>query len=170
MKEQIKIFLILSSLGIFLVALVLTACKIPGGGELDENTVEKCSDLFFNYEISRYPTGGEIVAVDILGENISVGLVTDPWNLNFGTIPSNGSYAKRSIVLSNSGELATRINFRVFGDIFPLISFSKDNFVINTGEQVNIDIYFFSNNTEAGNYSGEIQIISRRPKFKAMRV
>jgi len=163
MKKETKIFLILLTV-LFLILISLQELPEPQDF-VKERTFTNYSNLFFYYEITRYPSGVEVVSSTPIDENVTLGFVVDPWNLNFGIVPTNGSYVKRHIELTNLREIPTRINLKVYGNITPLVSFSENNFVLHENEKVTIDVYLFTNNTEIGNYLGEVDVIAKKPRY-----
>ena len=166
MKERISLLLVVVGLLVILLFSSIFSFGPPEPKEFVKNmTFSNHSDLFYNYEINKYPSSVEIRLPKPEKENITLGFVIDPWNLNFGIVPANGSYVKRSIELANVKGGATRISFNVFGDIIPLVSFSDNDFILNRGERVTIDVYLFTKNMKPGNYSGEIDVVARKPKY-----
>jgi hypothetical protein len=124
------------------------------------------SDIFFKYETSKYPSNAEITSSKNLNESITLGFVVDPWNLNFGIVPSGErNLVKRYIELTNSKNESAKINFKVYGNISPQISFSKNDFILQKNEKISIEVYFHTNDAGIGNYSGEIDVIVKRPKY-----
>ena len=132
-------------------------------------TFTNFSNVFFSYEITRYPSNVEIMPIKQVN-NTLIGLVTDPWNINFGIIPGNGTYVKRNIELTNLKERESKIVLKTYGNISPLVSFSKNDFIIKPNEKVSIDIFLFSNETEPGNYSGEIDVIAKKPIYNFLPI
>ncbi len=131
-------------------------------------TVVNYSTLLFNYEIARYPSSVEITIIDV-NETV-LGFVTDPWNLNFGMIPGNGSFVKRNIELANTDEKDIKIILKAYGNISSLVVFSKNNFILKPGEKVSIDIFLYSKNFEPGNYSGEIDVIAQKDIYNFLSI
>src|SRR3989304_6911103 len=127
-------------------------------------TVETRSNFLYNYEIIKYPTAVEIINVNV-EEKAKIGIVTDPWNLNFGIIPGNGSSVKRQINVNNLKSGAAKIMLRVYGNIKPFVVFSKNDFILKKDESQSIDVIFISGNSTRGNYTGEVQIIIQRSKI-----
>ena len=130
-------------------------------------TITNYSTLFYSYKIIRYPTSIEIKPIK---ENATIGFATDPWNLNFGIIPANGSFVKRNIELFNSEKKDVKIILKSFGNISSLVFFSKNNFVLHPQEKVKIDVFLFSNDTLPGNYSGEIDLIIKKPIYNFLPI
>jgi len=129
---------------------------------VSNQTIAEYSDIFFSYKIAKYPSGVNVTSEKI---NPTIGFVTDPWNLNFGIIPTGG-YGERHLNISNPGKSKVRVNFNVYGSIKPMISFSKNNFILEPNESVYVDIVL--NTTvvnEPGYYTGEIDVIIKKPNF-----
>lgn len=166
MKERVGLFLVIAGLVVILVFSSIFSFGPSEPRDFVKNmTLTNHSDLFYDYEIRKYPSSVEIRLPEPQKENVTLGFVIDPWNLNFGIIPTNGSYVKRNIELANVKGGATRISFNVFGNIIPLVSFSDNDFILNRGERVTIDVYLFTKNVAPGNYSGEIDVVARKPKY-----
>ena len=133
-------------------------------GFVTNRTFEKSEDIIFNYEITKYPCNFEIIKTKP-EEDIFIGVTVDTWNLNFGTIQA-GNSARRYIELTNSKDESVKINFNVYGNITPLITFNKNNFVINENETSKITVSLTTANTTfPGNYSGEIDVVTKIPKY-----
>ena len=170
MKEETKMLLLVSIITTFLLFYVFLPVGPPEPKEFVENrTFVEYSDLFFDYEITRYPSSVEIVPILAEEESVLIGFVVDPWNLNFGIVPTNGSSSRRSVEVTNLNEMPARISFNVFGNILPLVSFSNNSFILYKNEKMTIDVKLSTAN-EVGNYSGEIDVIARRPKYDFIHV
>lgn len=129
---------------------------------VSNKTYSNFSNLFYTYEILRYPSNVEIMDIGNLKENVTLGFVTDPWNINFGVIPGNGTYVMRNIEFTNKKEGQSKVYLTAYGNISPHIYFSQSTLTLETGEKASVDIYMFSNNTEPGNYSGEVDVIVKK--------
>jgi len=148
------------------LVLLLNLTEPPEPLEYVENrTFEKHSNLLFDYDIIRYPAGAEITPIGSLNSSIVLGFVTDSWNLNFGGIPANGSYATRTIKLSNKEDKAVKIIMKSYGNVSDLISFGRNEFILKPGETVSIDIFSYTNDFTVGSYSGEVDIIVKKPIY-----
>jgi len=165
MKKEIIIFTIL--VVIFLLFILPKELDEP-----KEFTKEKIasdySNLLFNYKVIRYPTGAEIV--NTATENIDVGVVTDPWNLKFGTIPGNNSYVKRYVGVTNLKEKYNKVKLKVYGNITPLVNFSKNDFVLDENESTVVEVNFHTDSAEFGNYTGEIDLVIKVPKYDFLKI
>jgi hypothetical protein len=138
----------------------------PEPKEFVENrTFETFENLLFKYEITRYPSNVSIVSQT--GENVTVGIVTDPWNLNFGRIPiQEDIYGTRRFVILTNKEEDAKVEFKAYGSISPLVNFSKNNFILRTDENVTVDVTIqMSKDINPGNYLGEIDIVIIKPKY-----
>ncbi len=127
-------------------------------------TVEKRSGLLFDYEITRYYASAKVVEVRP-GENYTIGVVTDPWNIIFGEIPGGGSYARRFIDLENLKEKKVKVKLYSFGNISKKIRFSEETFWLEPKEKKRIDVYFFTNETRSGFFEGEVRVEVKIPKY-----
>lgn len=164
MKEKSKLFLIIVLAFLFVI---LINIQEPWGPEIfvENRTVDIQSNLLFDYEITRYPSSVEITTPIPEDENVTLGFIVDPWNLKFGLVPGNGTYVKRNVVLTNLDEKETRVSLNVYGNISKLVHFSKNDFILQKGENVSVDVYLFTNNTGFGNYSGEIDVVAKKPIY-----
>ncbi|MBU4300211.1 MAG: hypothetical protein ABIF85_03215 [Nanoarchaeota archaeon] len=123
---------------------------------IDEN-------MLFSYEINRYPARVEISNVS--GQNITMGFALDPESINFGIIPRGGNLGKRFITLENVAEGPSKIMLTAYGNISPMVKFSENNFLLQKDAPKPIEIILETkNDTALGNYSGEIDIIVKKPK------
>lgn len=134
-------------------------------GFVTNRTFETRSDIFFNYEITRYPSNTEISIAKPTQEKYTIGVVIDPWNLNFGIIPAGDNFGTRFIDLTNLKEKDVKIYFKVYGNISPFVNFSKNNFILRPKENITVETHFYASSAEVGNYSGEIDVIAQRPKY-----
>jgi hypothetical protein len=167
MKIGIVLVLIIA-----VVAFLFIFSKEPPAPEefVNNKTIENYSTFFYNYEILRYPSNVEIMPIENTNENVVLGFVTDPWNINFGIIPGNGSYATRTIEISNKEERNNEITLNVYGNISPLVVFSKNRFVLKPNEKASIEVFLYSKDSEPGNYTGEIDILSKKPIYNFLSI
>jgi hypothetical protein len=135
---------------------------------VDNKTVSNYSTLLFDYEIVRYPSNAEIKQID--SEGIVLGFVTDPWNINFGVNPGNGSYSTRTIKVANKEDKDIKMMLRPYGNISDKIVFDKNDFVLKPNESASINIIFQSRNYEPGNYSGEIDLIAKKAIYNFLPI
>ncbi|MEM5794209.1 MAG: hypothetical protein QXS48_01840 [Candidatus Aenigmatarchaeota archaeon] len=152
---------------LFLIFLAVLMALFPGYSEpksLVENmSFQKSSNFFFTFEVTSYPLRVEIIPFE--EKNITVGLVADPWNLNFGIIPLSG-YGRRQVVISNFEKSRVRVYFKVYGEIKPFVSFSKDNFILYSNQSETIVVFLNTSKvSRIGNYSGQIDVIVRKPNL-----
>jgi hypothetical protein len=132
---------------------------------VSNQTFVKNSDPFFSYEVTKYPSNVEIIPPQYREQKMTIGIVTDPWNLNFGIIPA-GSHGTRHITISNSEKNKVKVSFKVYGSIKPLISFNQNNFILLPNESVYIDVFLnTTDKTRSGNYTGEINVIIKKPNL-----
>lgn len=166
MKTETVLFLIV----VVAIAFYASYIQEPGAPEVfvENKTVSNYSTMFFDYEIVRYPSNAEIKNID--SEGIILGFVTDPWNLNFGVNPGNGSYSTRTIKLTNKKDKNVKIILKSYGNISDKIVFGKNDLVLAPNESVSIDIVFQSKNYSAGNYSGEVDLIAKKPIYNFLPI
>lgn len=124
-------------------------------------TSEDRKTLFFVYKITRYPTFGNVTELKIENKTISIGVATEPTQLNFGLIPANFT-VRKIITIKNYENVPVKVKMKVFGDIKDFISFSRNDFILLPNEETKIYITF--NATKLGNYTGEIDVIVKKPR------
>ena len=164
LKKEITIAIV-----ILIIFLFIATLDPSGPTELaNEKTIANYSNLFFDYKIIRYPTNAEIVPAT--EENINLGIVTDPWNIKFGIIPGNGSSVKRYINIKNINGNYSKIKLKVYGNITPLVNFSKNDFILNGNESVAVEVNLYTESAEFGNYSGEIDVTIKAPKYDLFKI
>jgi len=161
-KDMKKISLLISIMALFVLILAIQ----PRQKEIVEGMiVEQSGDLFFVYQTTRYPANVEIIQTKPEEQGISIGIAVDPWNLNFGILPV-GSNGRRFIDLSNLQDRAVKVKLEVYGNISPMVSFSKNNFILRKGKNSTVDIMArTTTETIPGNYTGEIDVILKKPKY-----
>lgn len=155
---------------IALVYVLLTAFQMPSAPRqfVENHTVAYEESIFFTYEINRYSTKVEIS--NLTGSNLSIGFSLEPWNLNFGMVPTGGNAGKRFMTLKNTADDEAKIILVAYGSISSLVSFSDNNFILPSGAVKQVDIVLETKkDTSLGNYSGEIDLIVKRPKFSLVR-
>lgn len=131
-------------------------------------TIETYSDAFFDYELIRYPSRAEIADPRKFSEEFSIGFNLDPWNLDFGLIPGNGSFSKRFINLTNNGNDA-KVVLATYGNISDMISFSSNNFMLKKSAKSSVDVSFNTGRFLEGSFGGEIDVIIQKPKYVFIR-
>jgi hypothetical protein len=164
LKKEVTIAIIILIIFLF----IATLDPFEPTDLVNEKTISNYSNLFFDYKIIRYPTSAEIVPVT--EENINLGIVTDPWNIKFGIIPGNGSYVKRYINIKNMNENFSKITLKTYGNITPLVNFSKNDFDLSGNESVAVEANLYTESAEFGNYSGEIDVIIKTPKYDLLKI
>ena len=134
---------------------------------VENHTVVYEDNLFFTYEINRYPTSVEIS--NVTGLNISIGFALDPKGINFGVVPTGGNAGKRFITLENTKEDDAKIILASYGNISSMVFFDDNEFYLTTGNLKNIEIVLETkNDTRVDNYMGEIDIIVKRSKYNIL--
>jgi hypothetical protein len=169
MRRKKKLFWVILIIAIIVIAIPIANFLInyqnEPRGMITNRTFFSYSDLFFKYEITRYPSSVEIVPVESSQQKILVGLSADPWNLNFGIIPVGKNFGKRFINLVNLKEKDAKIVLKVDGNISKFVKFSKNNFILHPNENVTIEVTFYAEGASVGNYTGVISVIVQRPKY-----
>lgn len=169
--KGIKVKIIVLAVSIILVVFLSSFLILHGKPAPTEfvtnRTVEISGDLLFSYEATKYPSGVEIIKPKLQESKLLVGLTVDPWDLKFGIIPSGGSFGTRHLILTNKQDKDVKVDLKVYGNISPMVSFSKNNFILSKNENVTIDVFCRTTDTTLdGNYTGEIDVIIKRPKYE----
>ncbi len=171
MKIKTWIILMISLFFVIFLFILINIQEPPEPKEFVKNQSSATySTLFFTYEIKRYPSNVEIKLTEQTNQTAVLGFVTEPWNINFGIIPGNESFVTRNIEIANLGEKNNKIILKVYGNISPLVTFSKNNFILKPGEKTSIDIFLYSKKFDPGNYSGEIDVIARKDIYNFLSI
>lgn len=127
----------------------------------ETRATETHSDIFFNYEIIRYPASVEITG---LSEEVpTIGFNIDPDKLAFGMLLGEDGTSKRQINLTNRYDRPARVTIEVYGNIKPLLVFSKNHFILD--EKTSLEVIADTTDQAPGNYSGEVDVIIQRSKY-----
>jgi hypothetical protein len=146
---------------VILAFLLFTSQIIPTGLVLDKS-VESGQNLLFSYQIFHYQSNVTIIN---LTEGFTIGVVTDPDNLNFGKIPAGGSYGTRFINITNTEDEEVFVRLDAYGNISHLVQFKKNNFFLNTGETAELEIILnTTQTTKTGDYNGVIELAIAKPR------
>jgi hypothetical protein len=121
--------------------------------------------LFFNYEMTEYPSSAEVSSAVPVNNTVTIGVVVDPWNLNFGIIPQGNNYGTRFVDLGNMKENDAKVSFKIYGTIAPFVTFSKNNFMLHSKENTTVQLNFNASTAQIGNYTGQIDVVVQRPKY-----
>ena len=126
-------------------------------------TLDTDENSLFTYEINRYPTSVQIS--NVTEKNITIGFALDPGSINFGIVPTGGNSGKRFITLQNIADNPSKIMLYAYGNISEMVVFNDNNFLLSKESPKSIEIILQTENgTKLGNYSGEIDIIVKKPK------
>jgi len=162
MKKILVLLFILVILGFILI--FNTNFEFKTIGFVINRTVETSENLFFYYEIVRYPSNVMILEQKKT-DKINVGLTGDPWNINFGIL-SSGMIGERYINLANYKEEPFHVRLVSHGNISSMISFSSNDMVLRKGDEVKLTVFLNTSiSTSPGNYTGEIDIITEKSKI-----
>ena len=125
-------------------------------------TIEVSEDWLFIRETTIYPSNVTIITQET-SSNIPIGIVEDAWNINFGILPV-GVNGKRFINVANYNQPMSKTRLVCHGSICPMITFDKNDFKLHKGDEVKISVHLNTSLSSAGDYSGEIHILSEIPK------
>jgi hypothetical protein len=132
-------------------------------------TSDKKADLFFVYDIVKYPANVEIV--ELKNEStIPLGMSCESYNLSFGIIPI-GVKSKKIINLANDKEEIYKVEIYAYGNISPMVSFDRNNFILKKGDEIKVTVTVDSNLCKKpGKYFGEIDVVSKRARIPFLSV
>jgi hypothetical protein len=131
---------------------IQTSKKIPAS-KLEFETKDF---LIFSEEITRYPSKMEVL------ENLTkIGVSTDVDKIDFGRI-AKGMKVRKLINVYNKNPFKVKVYIKPYGNISYVIN-TTENFILNSFEGRNVTIEAIGK--EVGNFSGEISVIVRKPKF-----
>jgi|GEM_PF-3830424 hypothetical protein len=151
-----KILFGLFSIFFLLLLLFLFKFEIAPTSNLTQIKIEKASDLFYDYEIFRYP-----VRARVLKGVFDIGINANPNTLDFGELPL-GSKGKKFIWLNNS-EKEVKVEIKIFGEINPFLKIDEKSFELKSKESKLIQIEFYA--LKEGNFTGELDILIKKPKY-----
>lgn len=149
---------------VILIILFLALIGLTFGTMYFTNFLVKSADkLFYKFELEKtYKTQVGIIEPKN-NSNLLLGFTSD--NLEFGIIPL-GSVSKRFLTLTNNNEENYKIILKVSGNISPMVKFNKNDFILAKDENMSVTVFLDSSiGLVPGNYTGEIFVISSRPKF-----
>ena len=145
---------------IVVILLLLFQSAITGLIISQENNDDQ--NMFFIYKKFRYTSN--VTIVHAVSE-IAIGVSTDKDNLNFGIVPTGGSYSTRFIDITNEEDLPVKVVLESFGDILPLVEIKNPIYILQPGDSVKVEVILkTTNETETGNYYGGIEILTVMPK------
>lgn len=125
---------------------------------IESITKERRENILLVYNIIKYPTKVEIVDKN----NLNIGISLDEQIIDFGRM-SEGMSGKKYINIINDKDYIYKIHLASFGNISKMITFEKNNFLIESNKTLNISISL--NASSPGNYTGEIDIFLKRFKY-----
>ena len=164
MNRTFKIIVVV--LMILMLFLLLSNRPKVKGGFVTNETVEGSENPFFIYETVRYPSSVEILEKNQNRTGIFVGITGEPWNLNFGVLP-RGIDERKFINLANHKEEIYKVEVIAYGNISPMISFDKNNFILHPNEEKKVEVFLNTSlSTKTGNFTGEIDVVSKRLKYQ----
>jgi hypothetical protein len=165
-KTKSKKWPIYLILAIAVATIIIVLLNNKSQPELVANrTVVTYSDLLFDYEVTKYESKAEVTGIYPSNKNLTLGVVVDPWNMEFGSIPYGDNTDTRFISLENLKEKESKVIFNVYGNISPFVEFNKNDFILHSNEKTMVEASFHANSSKIGNYSGEIDVMVKTPKY-----
>lgn len=153
-----------SFLIVVLILLILALIRLTfNTGLITGFFIERVEKLFYVFELEKnYDTKVSIIEQQNISE-LFLGMTAD--NLEFGVMPQ-GSVSSRFLNMTNDDEMDYKILFIVTGNITPMVKFNKNDFVLHKDENTTITVFLDSSfASNPGNYTGEISIVSKKPRF-----
>jgi len=158
------LIIVLLSLAVLGLSIIFSREKKVTTGFVTNVSFNVTEDLFFIHEIVKYPTNVTVVKLEDSSE-VPIGITGDPWNINFGVLPV-GVRGKRTINIANYKQPVFRIKIVCYGDICHMITFDKNDFLLHEGEEAQVVATLDTSLSPfSGDYKGEIDVISDRPKY-----
>ncbi len=154
----------------FLILFILIKPEISGfvpKNYVKNLTYQSYSGFLFKKEVTRYPIKVSIKPLEGNKSRINFGIAGEKYELNFGYMPLNTSSMK-FIEIKNENNLPSKIWIRVYGNVTDLVEVNNSNFTLGSGEERKINVLL--NATKLGNYSGELDIESKTPKYKPLQL
>ena len=130
---------------------------------VENMTVLTKSDLFYDYEITKYPSKVEVIDLKSGKKRNVIGISTDLIIFNFGIMPVGENQVIKTMTFNKTDDMKVKVNLVAFGNISDMISFSKNNFYLNDEDKVFVFLNL-TENTHLGNYTGEIDAIIKKEK------
>ena len=95
-------------------------------------------------------------------EKVKIGVATQKYELNFGTVP-HGVTVRKVIKLRNNEPRPAKIKFKACGSIKPFITFQENDVVLNPSEYREFEVSF--NAGRVGNFTGAVDVIIKVPRY-----
>jgi len=135
--------------------LLLSLFLIPLERNVASDGSETITGMFLVSKSVRYPVSVSVIEPSDVEK---MGISIDQHELNFGIL-TKGSKATKHINLSYIDK-EVKIRLNIYGDIKDMIEIEKNNFIIDTPENIPIAL----NATTTGNFSGHVEVVASRPK------
>ena len=164
-KERKKFYGIVLVLLLLGIVITVMNTRPEDSSIVQERTVDQYSDMFFTYTIVRYPAKTEILAPTQITENLTIGFNTGTSELDFGRVEAGGS-VKKWINLTTLDGRPSKITVKSKGIIGPLLSFGRDDFLLNGGGSISVTM----SATQPGNYTGEVSVFVQRSNYDLLRL
>jgi len=165
-----RILLILECALLFIVLVVALVAvgvssekyKVPEDF-VDRASEDQSSGFFMDNKIVRYPTSANVSLLNLSDKNIKIGVAPQTYEINFGNVPQNIT-VRKFIKLNNTYNADAKVCFIARGSIGPLIKTPEGKeLVLLAHQDREVEIDF--NSTEMGLYSGEMDIVIRKPRY-----
>lgn len=154
-----------------LLFLIFSGQQGPGtepGTAVGKTTIS--SDAFNVYETTSYRSSAKVIEQVVVEKAVSIGISSGTGSIDFGEIPAGSNYARREISLANLEAAPASIYLSAEGDISPHVSFERNGFVLGGGANATVGVFFSAQSAEVGDYSGEMTVQIKRPKYAALPI
>jgi len=121
------------------------------------------NNFIYKEKIIRYPAKGAVIPY-VLNETLKVGLSVDKDKLDFGLIPQ-GLSVNKVVEFKNNDYGPAKVLVATYGNIKPFVNTEK-SFVIAAGDNRSLNIVM--NASVIGQYSGEIDVVMRVPRYESL--
>ena len=130
---------------------------------VNKNSREDSSGLLIRNTIIRYAVKANVTILNTSNMNITVGVASQTDELNYGNLPQNITMRK-FVDLNNSENSPVKICIIERGDVSGHLYVTQGNsMIIPAKEKGQLELGF--NATDARVYSGEMDIVVRKPKY-----
>lgn len=154
-KLMFTVIVAIVVLGASILFPVLSSYQQPPQRITEEKVSEIKKNLFYRVEITRLPA-----SLTITTNRSKLGLDVGSSALHFGIVPRNVT-SNKLIKLHNGNEVPVKVSLKAYGSISSLVKM-EENFILAPKKSKTITVK--AGEGKAGEYSGEVQIIIKKPE------
>jgi hypothetical protein len=163
-KEKTIIYtIILTTLAIAIILIVfIIKGPIPTHTQELESTekIEHYDSLLYDIAVKRYLSNA--IVYNTSDEGVYLGITVDRWT-NFGHMPQNAK-TKRTIEIKNTYDKKIKYEIIAIGEVKPFIDSIPQKMTLKPNQEISANVIF--DGKEIGNYTGEVNVILKIPKYK----